>query len=158
MLERLILEPSSIRPVAGGSSEGKKKRALRNFIEAFNTGNMKLLDGVVTDSTTYTFLGTTRLAGVNNALKTIDELGKSAFPEGIKFDIKQIIVDGSFGCVRWEDFAMKDGRKYHNYGVFFVEFDGNRIRRLWEYIDYERFKAFFDYDLVQRKVGESVFD
>jgi len=157
VLERLILEPSSIRPVAGGSSEGKK-RALRNFIEAFNTGNMKLLDGVVTDSTTYTFLGTTRLAGVNNALKTIDELGKSAFPEGIKFDIKQIIVDGGFGCVRWEDFATKNGRKYHNYGVFFVEFDGNRIRRLWEYIDYERFKAFFDYDLVQRKVGESVFD
>ncbi len=140
-----------------GSREAKK-RALKNFVEAFNTGNMKLLDGVVTGSTTYTFLGTTRFAGVNNAFKTIDELGKSAFPEGIKFDIKQIIVDGQFGCVRWEDFATKGGRKYHNYGVFFVEFVGDRIRRLWEYIDYERFKAFLEYDHIQRNVGESVFE
>ncbi len=63
------------------SSYEKKRRAIEKFIEAFNTGNMKLLDGVITDSTTYTFLGTTRLAGVNNARKTIEELGRSAFPE-----------------------------------------------------------------------------
>jgi len=136
-----------------------KKRAIEKFIEAFNTGNMKLLDGVITDSTTYTFLGTTPLAGVNNARKTIDELGRSAFPEGIKFDIKQIIVDKNFGCVRWEDVATKKGRRYHNYGVFFVEFEaGGAMKRLWEYIDYERFKAFYEYDDIQRKVGESVFD
>jgi hypothetical protein len=136
-----------------------KKRAIEKFIEAFNTGNMKLLDGVITDSTTYTFLGTTTFAGVKNARKTIEELGKHAFPEGIKFDIKQIIVDKNFGCVRWEDIATKKGRKYHNYGVFFVEFEtGGAMKRLWEYIDYERFKAFFEYDEIQRKVGESVFD
>ena len=141
------------------TSYEKKKRAIEKFIEAFNTGNMKLLDGVITDSTTYTFLGTTALAGVNNARKTIDELGRSAFPEGIKFDIKQIIVDRDFGCVRWEDVATKNGRRYHNYGVFFVEFGaGGAMKRLWEYIDYERFKAFYDYDDIQRKVGESVFD
>ena len=140
------------------ASYESKERSLRNLIDAFNTGNMKLLDGVINDSTTYTFLGTTRLAGVNNARKTIEELGKSAFPEGIKFDTKQIIVDGNFGCIRWEDLATKNGRKYHNYGVFFVEFEGSTIRRLWEYIDYERFKAFYDYDHIQRPVGESVFD
>jgi ketosteroid isomerase-like protein len=143
--------------VAGAGDEGKR-RALRNFIEAFNTGNMKLLDGVITDETTYTFLGTTDFAGVNNARKTIDELGRRAFPEGIKFDIKQIIVDGNFGCVRWEDLATNKGRKYHNYGVFFAEFDGNAIKKIWEYIDYERFKAFLDYDKVQRPVGDSAFD
>ena len=140
------------------ASNEAKKRALENFIGAFNTGNTKLLDGVIDDSTTYTFLGTTSFAGVNNARKTIDELGKQAFPEGIKFDIKQIIVDGSFGCVRWEDLATKNGRKYHNYGVFFAEFEGSLIKRLWEYIDYERFKAFLEYDSVQRPVGESEFD
>ena len=135
-----------------------KKHSLENFIGAFNAGNMKLLDGVIDDSTTYTFLGTTSLAGVNNARKTIEELGRSAFPEGIKFDIKQIVVDGNFGCVRWEDLATKNGRKYHNYGVFFVEFEGSTIKKLWEYIDYERFKAFYDYDRIQRPVGESTFD
>ncbi len=140
------------------ASYDAKAKSLRNFVDAFNTGDMKLLDGVIDDSTTYTFLGTTRLAGVNNARKTIDELGKHAFPEGIKFDIKQIIVDGNHGCVRWEDLATKNGRKYHNYGVFFVEFEGSKITKLWEYIDYERFKAFFDYDGIQRPVGESVFE
>jgi ketosteroid isomerase-like protein len=141
-----------------GTNIEAKKRALENFIGAFNTGNMKLLDGVIDDSTTYTFLGTTSFAGVNNARKTIDELGKRAFPEGIKFDIKQIIVDGNFGCVRWEDLAMKGGRKYHNYGVFFAEFEGSLIKKIWEYIDYERFKAFLDYDQVQRPVGESAYE
>jgi hypothetical protein len=141
------------------ASYDAKKRAIEKFIEAFNTGNMKLLDGVITDSTTYTFLGTTTFAGVKSARKTIEELGKHAFPEGIKFDIKQIIVDSNFGCVRWEDIATKKGRKYHNYGVFFIEFEtGGAMKRLWEYIDYERFKAFFEYDDIQRKVGESVFD
>lgn len=140
------------------SSYEAKRRALVNFIDAFNTGNMKLLDGVITDSTTYTFLGTTSFAGVNNARKTIEELGRSAFPEGIKFDIKQIVVDGNFGCVRWEDLATNKGRKYHNYGVFFVEFEGPAIARVWEYIDYERFKAYTEYDRIQRPIGESVFD
>lgn len=139
-------------------SDQDKRRALQNLIEAFNSGNTKLLDDVFIKSATYTFLGTTRFAGVNNALKTIDDLGKSAFPEGIKFDIKQILVDGDFGCVRWEDFATKKGRKYHNYGVFFVQFKGDRVERLWEYIDYERFKVFLDYDDFQRKIGESVFE
>ena len=139
------------------TNHGAKKRALENFIGAFNTGNMKLLDGVIDDSTTYTFLGTTSFAGVNNARKTIDELGRQAFPEGIKFDIKQIIVEGNFGCVRWEDLATNKGRKYHNYGVFFAEFDGDVIKKIWEYIDYERFKAFLEYDNVQRLVGESAF-
>jgi len=141
--------------VADDSDEAKK-RAITNFIEAFDTGNAKLLDGVINDETSYTFLGTTSFAGVNNARKQIDELGKQAFPEGIKFDIKQIIVDGKFGCVRWEDVATKNGRKYHNYGVFFVEFEGSTIVRVWEYIDYERFKAFLDYDEIQRPVGETV--
>lgn len=141
-----------------GGSYQARKQAIVNFIEAFNTGNMKLLDGVITDKTTYTFLGTTSFAGVNNARKTIAELGKRAFPEGIKFDIKKIIVDKNFGCVRWEDIATKKGRKYHNYGVFFVEFEGKAMKRLWEYIDYERFKAFVEYDEIQRKVGESVWD
>ena len=139
-------------------SDQDKRKALKNLIEAFNSGNAKLLDDVFVSSATYTFLGTTRFAGVNNAMKTIDEPGKSAFPEGIKFDIKQIIVDGDFGCVRWEDYATKKGRKYHNYGVFFVQFRRNKIERLWEYIDYERFKVFLDYDEFQRKIGESVFD
>lgn len=156
-MERLKPEPHPTFPVTDASPESKR-HALVNFIEAFNTGNMKLLDDVITDSTTYTFLGTTNLAGVNSARKTIDELGKSAFPEGIKFDIKQVIVDGNFGCVRWEDLATKSGRKYHNYGVFFAEFEGSAIKKLWEYIDYERFKAFYDYDHIQRPVGESVFD
>jgi ketosteroid isomerase-like protein len=119
---------------------------------------MSLLAGVFTKGATYTFLGTTSFAGVNDAMKTIEELGKSAFPEGIKFDIKQIIVDGDFGCVRWEDFATKNGRKYHNYGVFFVQFEGDKVQKLWEYIDYERFKVFYDYDSFQQKIGESVFD
>ena len=140
------------------ASDAGRRRALEKFIEAFNTGNMSLLDGVISDDTTYTFLGTTSFAGVNNARKTIDGLAKLAFPEGIKFDIKQIIVDGNFGCVRWEDIATKNGRRYHNYGVFFVEYEGNTIKKLWEYIDYERFKAFFDYDHIQRPIGESAFE
>ncbi len=139
-------------------SDQGKRRALKNLIEAFNLGDMKLLEDVFTRSATYTFLGTTRFAGVNNAFKTIDDLGKSAFPEGIKFDIKQLVVDGDFGCVRWEDFATKKGRSYHNYGVFFVQFKGNKIEKLWEYIDYERFKVFLEYDDYQRKIGESAFD
>ncbi len=139
-------------------SDQGKRSALKNLIEAFNSGDMKLLEDVFTKSATYTFLGTTRFAGVNNAFKTIDDLGKSAFPEGIKFDIKQLVVDGDFGCVRWEDFATKKGRSYHNYGVFFVQFGGNKIEKLWEYIDYERFKVFLDYDDYQRKIGESAFD
>ncbi len=139
-------------------SDEAKRTALRNLIEAFNTGKMKLLEDVFTKSATYTFLGTTRFAGVNNAFKTIDDLGRSAFPEGIKFDVKQTIVDGDFGCIRWEDFATKKGRKYHNYGVFFVKFKGGKIERLWEYIDYERFKVFLDYDEFQRQIGDSVFD
>lgn len=139
------------------SDEGKRT-ALRKLIEAFNTGKMGLLEDVFTKTATYTFLGTTRFAGVNNALKTIDELGRSAFPEGIKFDVKQTIVDGDFGCIRWEDFATRTGRKYHNYGVFFVKFEGDRIERLWEYIDYERFKVFLEYDEFQRRIDDSVFD
>ncbi len=139
-------------------SDKAKRTALKNLLEAFNTGNKKLLDDVFVKSATYTFLGTTRFAGVNNALKTIDGLGRYAFPEGIKFDVKQIIVDRDFGCVRWEDFATKKGRKYHNYGVFFVKFEGDKIERLWEYIDYERFKVFLDYDKFQRRIGDSVFD
>jgi ketosteroid isomerase-like protein len=135
-----------------------RRNAIRKLIEAFNSGNMTLLDEAFQKDATYTFYGTTRYAGVNKALSTIDDLGKNAFPEGIKFDTKQIVVDGDFGCVRWEDFATKKGRKYHNYGVFFVQFEGDKIQRLWEYIDYERFKAFFDYDDYQRKIGESVFE
>ena len=134
-----------------------KRRALKNLIRAFNTGNLKLLNTVFTKEATYTFYGTTRFAGVNNALATIRELGKSAFPKGIKFDIKKIIVDGDFGCIHWEDFATKEGRNYHNYGVFFVQFKDEKVVKLWEYIDYERFKTFLDYDHYQRKIGRSVY-
>ena len=139
------------------SVEGKK-RAIKKLVEAFNTGNIKLLDEAFTKDATYTFYGTTRLAGVNKALTWIPDAARTAFPEGIKFDIKQIIVEGDFGCVQWEDFATKGGRKYHNYGVFFVQFKGEKIQKLWEYIDYERFKVFYDYDQYQRKIGESVYD
>lgn len=134
-----------------------KRRALKNLIGAFNTGNLKLLDKVFTRDAKYTFYGTTKFAGVNNALSTIRELGKKAFPEGIKFDIKKIIVEGEFGCIHWEDFAKKDGRTYHNYGIFFVQFKEAKVVKLWEYIDYERFKVFLDYDQYQRKIGRSAY-
>ena len=135
-----------------------RKKAIKKVIEAFNTGDTKLLDEAFTKEATYTFYGTTRLAGVNKALTWIPEAAETAFPEGIKFDIKQIIVEGEFGCVQWEDLATKKGRKYHNYGVFFVQFEGDKIKKLWEYIDYERFKTFYDYDQFQRKIGESVYE
>ncbi len=134
-----------------------KRQAIKNFIDAFNTGNTKLLDDALTTDATYTFYGTTGFAGVNNALSQITKLGRDAFPEGIKFDIKQIIIEEDFGCVQWEDLATKKGRKYHNYGVFFVHFRATKIEKLWEYIDYERFKAFLEYDNLQRGIGETVF-
>lgn len=134
-----------------------RRSALKNLIRAFNTGNLKLLNEVFTRKATYTFYGTTKFAGANNALSTIRELGKKAFPEGIKFDVKKILVDGDYGCIHWEDLATKNGRKYHNYGVFFVQFEDDKVVRLWEYIDYERFKTFLEYDSYQRKIGKSAF-
>lgn len=138
-------------------STAARKKTLRNLIRSFTTGNQKLLKESFTPNATWTFFGTTRLAGVLNAVKFVQTVGKTAFPEGIKFNIKQIIVDGSYGCVRWEDLAFKKGRKYHNYGVFFVQFREEKIQKLWEYIDYERFKAFYDYDDIQRKIGPSAY-
>ena len=132
-----------------------RRDVLKTFIEAFNTGNLTLLEKCLAEGATYTFYGTTKFAGVNDARENIRNLAREAFPEGIKFHIRHIIVDGDHGAIHWEDYATKSGRKYHNYGVFFVQFEGEKIKHIWEYIDYERFKIFLEYDHYQRNIGET---
>ncbi|GBC69137.1 hypothetical protein HRbin01_00830 [archaeon HR01] len=138
-------------------SQTEKRESLKLLIEAFNTGDLSLLEKCLAPDAKYTFYGTTKFAGVNDARENIRNLAKEAFPEGIKFWIRQIVVDGDYGAIHWEDLATRSGLRYHNYGVFFVQFEGNKIKHIWEYIDYERFKVFLEYGHYQRNVGESHF-
>ncbi len=132
-----------------------RREVLKTFIDAFNTGDLSLLESCLAEGATYTFYGSTKFAGVSDARENIRNLAREAFPEGIRFHIRNIIVDGDYGAIHWEDYATRSGRRYHNYGVFFVEFEGDKVKRIWEYIDYERFKVFLDYDQYQRDIGET---
>ncbi|MEM3032542.1 MAG: nuclear transport factor 2 family protein [Nitrososphaerota archaeon] len=138
-------------------SQEARRQSLELLIEAFNRGELALLDKCLTEDATYTFYGTTKFAGVNNARENIRNLAREAFPEGIKFWIRHIVVDGDYGAIHWEDYATRSGLKYHNYGVFFVQFEGEKVKHIWEYIDYERFKVFLEYSNYQRNLGESRF-
>jgi ketosteroid isomerase-like protein len=63
------------------------------------------------------------------------------FPNGLRFRILAVLVDGDAVCVQWEDEALTAaGRHYVNTGAHLFRFtpDGT-IRMYHEYLDPERF-------------------
>lgn len=65
------------------------------------------------------------------------------FPNGVSFDIKAVVAEGSRVVVEWDDEAeASTGKHYENNGVSIFTFDEEgRLASYHEYIDPERFFA-----------------
>jgi len=118
---------------------------VKEAFEGFNLGNFDRLISILAEDATYYFPGTTPFSGTIKGKEAIKnffaQVGK-LFPQGIKFEIKNVVGTGNVVAIEWEDRATTaQGKAYENKGVHFIEFEGEKVKALREYLDTEKVKA-----------------
>ena len=96
---------------------------------------------MVSDDCIFTLIGGGSLTGTYSGKKAIEDFFvpvKELLPNGLKFNVRNMLAQGDVVIVEWEDSGItKDGMLYENTGIQVFEFKGGKIQTMREYIEPE---------------------
>ncbi|MCL5257479.1 MAG: nuclear transport factor 2 family protein [Chloroflexi bacterium] len=118
-------------------------KALAAF-EAINRRDFDAFVDLVHEDASFEFPGTSLLAGAHQGEKGIRRFLKRmtiAVPD-LQFTVVNTLATGSLVALEWTNRGTTlKGAPYENRGVTIIEFSGDKIKRLRDYLDTERLKG-----------------
>lgn len=123
------------------SNVERNKRLTREFFAAMSRCDTAALLAAYAPEVRVFTMGQTLISGVRTLQEVAPLAGQvlTAFPQGIRFDIKNVTAEEDRVAVEAESDAVHvSGAPYHNYYHFLVRFrDDGKITELKEYMDTE---------------------
>jgi uncharacterized protein len=126
------------------NSEQKKSLVTETW-DAFVTGDTKKAFANMSDNVSWVVPGT--LPNVSGLKRGKDEILKfmsgvgQVFPEGLKAEIRKTFCDGDTVIVELTNRGkVSNGKTYENEYCFIFELEGDKIRRIREYVDTQKAK------------------
>lgn len=123
----------------------QKKTLVTETWTAFGKGDLKTAFGNMSDNVSWVVPGTTPNVsglkrGKDEILKFMSGVG-SIFPEGLNSEIKKTFCDGDTVIIELTNRGkVSNGKSYENEYCFIFELEGDKIRRIREYVDTQKAK------------------
>ena len=118
------------------------REIVKGFFKAINEGDAEKVLGVYYHpDIKYWIPGNSKISGLHN-LESLGSVGfelLKAFPEGLKIEVENILIDGSNVSVTATGRAeFSDGVQYDNEYHYFLRFEGEKIIEAREYMDTQK--------------------
>jgi len=123
----------------------QKKTRVTDTWNAFVKGDMKQAFANMSDNVSWLVPGNTPNVsglkrGKDEILKFMSGIGQ-VFPEGLKAEIRTTFCDGDTVIVELTNRGkVSNGKNYENEYCFIFELEGDKIRRIREYVDTQKAK------------------
>jgi ketosteroid isomerase-like protein len=123
----------------------QKKTLVTDTWTAFGKGDMKTAFANMSDNVSWVVPGTTPNVsglkrGKDEILKFMSGVG-TIFPEGLNAEIRKTFCDGDTVIVELTNRGkVSNGKIYENEYCFIFELEGDKIRRIREYVDTQKAK------------------
>lgn len=108
------------------ADEEQTRTVMRELYDAFGSGDLERMAGLMADDVVVTFLAQGTFHGLPAFARFL------SFSEGLLEDLdwrlETLVVDGEVGCGIWEETATtQDGHPWHSTGVDVVRVRGGRV-------------------------------